>query len=216
MAIQLQGNTGTVLEVETNTRALRVTTRPIDVGALGTYAGAWKTGTIAAGMAANGTIFSVRWTHASNLMLLRNLTFAMSSLSTAFTAGVGSARLIAARSFTASDSGGTASVPTGNSQKRRTSFGNTLIGDLRIASTGVLTAGTRTLDGTELSNIMFAVGTATNTVYCPATTLWSPNFSGEWPLVLAQDEGFLVQATVPATGTWQAQINLEWAEVASF
>lgn len=216
MAIQLQGNSGTVLEVETNTRALRITPRPLDVGALGSYAGAWTTGTIAAGMASNGAIFSCRWTNASNLLLLRKLTFAMASLGTAFTAGIGVAKLIVARNFTGSDSGGTASVPTGNSQKRRTSFGTTLIGDLRVASTAALTAGTRTLDGAELNNLLFAVGTVANTVYCATQPLWSPDFSGEWPLVLAQNEGFLVQATVPATGTWQAQVSMEWSEVASF
>ncbi len=216
MAIQLQGNSGTVLEVETNTRALRITPRPIDVGALGSYAGAWTTGTIAAGMAANGGVFSCRWTHASNLLLLRRLTFSMTSLGTAFTAGVGTARLIVARNFTASDSGGTSVLPTGNSQKRRTSFGTTLIGDLRIASTAALTAGTRTLDGAELSNLMFAVGAVANTVYCPTAVLFSPDFTGEWPLVLAQNEGFAVQATVPATGTWQAKVNMEWSEVSSF
>jgi hypothetical protein len=39
---------------------------------------------------------------------------------------------------------------------------------------------------------------------------------GEHPLVLAQNEGISVRATVPATGTWIASFLIKWAEVTAF
>jgi hypothetical protein len=35
-------------------------------------------------------------------------------------------------------------------------------------------------------------------------------------LLLAQNEGFVVRATVPATGTWQFGVTVVWTEVASY
>lgn len=46
--------------------------------------------------------------------------------------------------------------------------------------------------------------------------LWAPDQSSAWPLELAANEGFIVRATVPATGTWQAQVTVEWSEVNVF
>ena len=207
------GASGVGGDVGSNTKALRVEPRPIDIGSLGSYAGAWTSGTIAAGAAANSIVFSCRWTNATNGLLLRRLTTSMSSLGTGFTAGVGVSKLFATRSFTASDSAQTSVLPTGNSQKRKTGFATTGITDLRISNTAAITAGTGTDDGAELANLMFAIGTAANTVYLPTANLWTPDFAGEWPLVLLQNEGFRVRYTVPATGTWQTQINMEWSEV---
>ena len=51
MALQLQGNGGTVAEVESATRAMRTALRPIDIGSLGSYRKAMTSGTIAAGLA---------------------------------------------------------------------------------------------------------------------------------------------------------------------
>ena len=58
MAIQLQGNGGTVADVDgTNYRALRTTLRPIDYGALGSYRLSLLSGTMAAGLAANAEVW---------------------------------------------------------------------------------------------------------------------------------------------------------------
>ena len=213
MSVVLAGNAGVASEVEANTRALRTTPRPIDVGSLGSYSIAGTTGTVAAGAAANSLIFTFRWTSATNTALIRKVTTAMASLGTGFTAGVGSCGIIFARGFTVADTGGTTLTITGNNAKRRTSFGTTTLQEARISTTAALTAGTRTLDAQDLALTMFAVSAATNTVMLPTTAIWSPDFSGEWPMVLAQNEGFSVRYTVPATGTWQAQFGVEWSEV---
>ena len=216
MALVLAGNAGVVVEVESNHRAMRTTARPPDVGSLGAYQIDTVTGTMAAGLSAASPVYSYRWGSA-NVALIRRVAVAMSSLGTGFTAGVGLFEMLAARSFTASDTGGTGIVPTGNSQKKRTSFGTTVVTDLRQSSTATLTAGTRTLDSQPVAAIMFAVSTATNTVMLQTTNIWSQlDGSVEWPLVLAQNEGFILRATVPATGTWQMRVAVEWTELATF
>lgn len=210
------GTTGAVMEVETNSKASRFTPRPIDVGALGSYSALISTGTMAAGLAAAAPVLSFRWGDASRLALIRRVAFAMTSLGTGFTAGIGFVDMIAARSFSASDSGGTALTLTGNNLKRKTAMGSSLVTDLRGASTATLTAGTRTLDANAMAGLRFGVSVATNTVMQPTANIWAPDFSGEWPLVLAQNEGFVLRATVPATGTWTGDFLVEWCEVASF
>jgi len=216
MPLQLIGNSGVVAEVSPG-RAFRVENRPLDVGALGSYALAMTTGTMAAGLAATAPIFSFRWANATNNAIIRKVVVSMGSLVTGFAAGIGIFRLMPARSFSASDSGGTPATLTGNNMKRRTSFGTTLAADIRIASTATLTAGTRTLDANEVAAIQFTVTATAQTVHLPPSqgVLWTPDQAAEWPLVLAQNEGFIIQATVPATGTWQGQVNIEWAEIAA-
>lgn len=205
-----------LLEIEDGSKAARVTPRPIDV--LGSYTFQAVTGTMAAGLAANAPIFSFRWGNASNLALLKRMRIAMNSLGTGFTAGIGKFEAFFARSFTASDSGGTAIVLTTNEAKRRTSFGTSLVTDARVASTATLTAGTRTKDTLPFVGVTFAVPTTVNFVMLPTVDLWVPGLEGgaDWPLVFAQNEGLIIQATVPATGTWSCQIGLFWDEVQGF
>ena len=39
---------------------------------------------------------------------------------------------------------------------------------------------------------------------------------GEWPMILAPTgEGFVIQATVPATGTWSFGCGIDWDEVSA-
>lgn len=231
MAIQFQGNSGTVAEVSPTNRALRNENRPVDVEGLGAYSVCVFTGTMAAGLAANAPIFSVRWTDATRLMIVRRIALYARNAGTAFTAGTGLFDLLFARAFTVSDSGGTAVVLSGNNQKRKTVFGTSLVGDMRISSTAALTAGTRTLDANALFSVKgFLPATSTNYVFvgegsvgipgaatqAGATRpldLWRQDFASEWPMVLATNEGFIIRATVPATGTWEAAVALDWVEV---
>lgn len=216
MAIQFQGSSGVVAEVEANTKAVRFTPRPADVGSLGSYSLLASTGTMAAGLAAAAPIFAFRWSDATRFATIRTVRIALTSLGTGFTAGVGFIDMVAARGFTVSDTGGTAVVLTGNNGKKRTSFGSSLVGDFRISSTATLTAGTRTLDANALSGVRFGVNANTNAVQLATTAIWTPDYSGDWPLVLAQNEGFVIRATVPATGTWTGDVAIEWDEVTSF
>lgn len=215
MAIQIQGNGGTVAEVDgTGYRAQRVTVRPLDPGSLGSYGLALNSGIMAAGLAANAEIFQFRWTHATNLCVVHKVTFGAIIGGTAFTAGAADFRLSIARSWSADGSGGTAATLTGNNGKKRASYGTTLLNAARIASTGALTAGTKTLDAQGIANLGAGVGaTAGLTIVEPGSYFVDPN---EPPVILAQNEGLVILATVPATGTWSFGVGVQWTESASY
>lgn len=214
MAIQILGNGGVIAEVDANSRALRVNPRPIDVGSLGAYSWDSITGTIAAGAGALSVWLSFRWGDATRTALIRKVRVGLQSL-TGFTAGNGLIDMIIARGFTASDTGGTNATPSGNNQKLKTSFGSTLVTDLRISTTAALGAGTRTLDTAPIASQIFSVNATANSVQLPTADIYLPMDDG-WPVTLVQNEGFLLRATVPATGTWNARARVYWEEVASF
>lgn len=203
---------------EPNTGTQRAVPRPYDV--LGAYIISAESGIMAAGLAANAPVFSMRWApgvSSPNLALVHRVQVAIGNAGTAFTAGLGSLNLFVARSFTASASGGTAQTLTGNNAKLRTSFATSQVADMRISSTATLTAGTRTLDAVDIGLAGFAVSTAVNNTILPLTDILARQpGDGDWPLVLANNEGFEIQATVPATGTWFLQVVVDWMEVASF
>jgi len=231
MAVIEGGASAALTDVGANTKAARIEIRPTDVGSLGSYSMATLSGTMAAGLGAGSTIYSIRWGDATRAMLLRRLSMVARNAGTAFAAGVFNFELVVARSFTASDTGGTNLTPTGNSQKRRTSFGTTLITDIRTSSTATLTAGTRTLD-VQTHNLIRGMVPATAVNYpfvgkgvgnLPGASinafsldwqdLFSTDVSNEWPLVFVQNEGCIIRATVPATGTWEFGVLVEWSEV---
>lgn len=217
MAIQIQGFGGTVAEVDGTTfRALRVTTRPVEFGALGCYAKAMLSGTMAAGLGALANIYSYRWGDATRLALVTQVRVGAGGI-VAFAAGFATMTMKVGRTFTASHTGGTAGTLTGNNSKLRTSMGTTLLTDVRIATTAALGGGTVTLDTDAMSAATGSTTVTAGTQFIPPSTqLYNTEGQGEYPLVLAQNEGFVVQATVPATGTWTFSVDTKWYEVASY
>lgn len=232
MAVIEGGVSGALQETDAATLASRTQIRPTDVSSLGSYQISVLSGVMAAGLAGAAPIFSCRWGDATRVLTLRRLAMIARCTTTAFAAGTVLMELLMARGFTASDTGGTSVLPTGNSQKRRTSFGTTLITDLRISSTATLTAGTRTLDAAPISLIRgmtpaahvnypivgkglgaFVPGASTVAFAMDWMDLFLLDTASEWPLVFVQNEGFIVRATVPATGVWDFGILMEWTEV---
>lgn len=185
---------------------------PIDYGAGGAFHMTSKSGTMAAALAANSPIYAFRWTNASMLAVLKRIRLQAWSLGTGFTAGLATFDLFRASSWSAADTGGTTDTITGLNGNLRRSMPGSLLPELRHSATATLTAGTRTLDSQPIDSLVVAVGTATNTPFVPATKLFDKQ-PGEHPLVLAQNEGFVIQATVPATGVWSFAITPEWDEV---
>lgn len=214
MALQIQGNGGTIAEVSSNYRAMYTTLKPEDVGSLGCYSLSMTTGVVGAGLAANSEVFQFRWTDATRLAVITKITFDGAGGIAAFTAGAYRFEAIIARSFSASGSGGTAATITGNNNKRRTSFGTTLLGEARCASTAALGAGTKTLD-TQ------GIGAAAGGLTATAGDKMSPGViydSGGvlYGITLVQNEGFAIRATVPATGTWTGAFSVHWCEMSSY
>lgn len=224
MGIQIQGNGGAVAEVDgTLFRALRNTPRPVDHGALGAYVWGGLSGIIPAALAANSELYQFRWTDVSKLAIIRKIRISACVTTTFFAAGVPvQIDLVKAVSWSAQGTGGTGITPSAT-MKRRTSMGSSLLaaGDMRIATTAALGAGTKTLEGNSLTAIL-APGPITASlngqIIAPGTILWQAEVGdGEHPLVLAQNEGFVIRSVaVPATGTWQIAVTVDWAEVTAY
>lgn len=225
MAIQVQGNSGTVAEIDGSIfRALRTTSRPTDYGVLGHYQVAPLSGAVAAGLAANSEILQFRWTDATRFGVLLGLRLTGVRATTAFVAGVIDFTATIARAWTAAGTGGTTLSLLGNAGKMRTSMGSAIVGEIRVITTAALGAGTKTLDAVEIGRITThssgGVGSATpiiGSIFLPIYDLLSADAAGgQHPLVLAQNEGVVVRATVPGTGVWNVGFQIIWAEVPAY
>lgn len=222
----IQGGTGTnLVAVDTTHLAARVSSRPMELGTNGAaFALSIRSGTMAAGLAADAEIFQMRWTHATFKMILRSLTINVYRQSaTAFAAGTFTFRATVARAFTADGGAGVAIVmSTANTNKKRTTFNASKFSDtgIRKADTAALTAGTKTLDTNDFGTVGCFTGVVAPAatvevapMLIPTTYLWQRNTTDEYPFYFTTNEGFAVRATVPATGTWSYNIGVEWAEI---
>lgn len=225
MAIQIQGLTGAIPEVDPTYDALRVSSRPLDVGSLGHYRLSMASGTVAAALAANAELFQFRWTDATRLCVIHKVLLSAGANVAATAAGLVTLELAVARGWTIAGTGGATATITGNNQKTRTSMGTTLLGEARCATTAALGAGTKTLDTQGIGNVMVGIGTGAITV-SPTLNLIEKTDMVEiddgasmHPVILAQNEGLVLKngATAwPATMTWGFAVTVVWAEVAAF
>lgn len=178
--------------------------------------------TIAAGTGSAGHLLAFRWGDTGgNKMALRYLA-AQFCLTTAFGAAqeVGCEAFVA-RSFTASSSGGTAITLTTNNNKRRKGGATSLVTDARVATTAALTAGTLTLDAQAFGSTSGWAGAAgvviAKTVLFDArdTIHGESGIPTRSPIILEQDEGFVVRNTVlmGASGVGRWQFFAEWDEI---
>lgn len=187
----------------------------------GHFGWAGVTGAIAAGMAANGELVQFRWTSSAFLARITEISITGLRATTAFAAGAIDIKATVARAFTAAGTGGGTSTMTGDNNKLRTSLNTSVVGEIRLATTAALGAGTKTLDAQDIGNIIThssgGVSAATpiiGSLYLPTTELYRafPG-DGELPLILAQNEGVVVRATVPGTGVWNLGVRIRWAEL---
>jgi|SRR6185503_14192982 len=181
----------------------------------GAYRMGMVSGTIAAGLAANSPVWALRY-GGVNFALVRKINISAANAGTAFTAGVANFQLFAARAYTINASSGTAATLTGNNGKLRTTFGTNNLADLRIAATGALSAGTWTLDAQPLRNLTAGVVATAGAQIVAPTVLYQRDAADDFPVVLAQNEGLVIEATVPATGTWVLSVDVQWDEVVTF
>lgn len=214
MAVKIAGVSNIELEIEAATKAARFVQRPNDYGSLGIYNKALISGTMAAGLAAASNIFTFRY-GAANVALVRRIRLSAANAGTAFTAGAGTFNVFPARSFSANSAGGATGTITGNNGKLRTSMATTGVSEIRCATTAALTAGTWTLDTDPIAGASVGVLITVGISIITPTDLFLHTDS-QYPFVLAQNEGFTLQATVPATGTWTFTTQVEWEELASY
>lgn len=224
MAIQIQGNGGTVAEVDGTTfRALRVTGRPADYGSLGFYRLGVTSGTIAAAIAANSELFQFRWGDATRFAIPYLVTVSAGANVAATAAALVALKLIIARSWTVNGTGGTAATMTGNNQKLRTSMGTSLVTEIRFPTTAALGAGTKTLDAQDIGAIVTGIGTGAITTSLKLSIfdpypLFDINAMTDHPPVFAQNEGLVIRTAIifPAAMTWHLGVQIAWGELASY
>jgi len=233
--LQIQGAGGSVVEAGAfAAKGLHAIAKPQDYGALGHYRAVLTTGTIAAGMAANGELVQMRWVDATGkvCVITHIAVLEFRNITTAFAAGPYNFNVIRSTAWTVDGGGGGAvSVVDPQLQLRAAAMGASLFSTgFRLATTAALTAGTKTFDTLPMGACFGNVGStpAIAQLYIPAGSpvtgyggpgvdLINPDTgAGEHPIVLAQNEGISIRATVPATGTWIASFLVKWAELTAF
>jgi hypothetical protein len=188
---------------------------PVDYGTGGSYQDCAKSGAMAAGVAANAPIYSFQWP-SSLLALIKRVHVTAATLGTGFAPGMATFDMYVARSFTAADGGGNQSNLAGGSGRLRSTMpASSAI--IMCATTAALIPGTRTLDADPLDSRSAGAPTAVDTPFFGGfgVTVFE-KLQGEHPLLLVQNEGFVIQANVPATGVWQFAVTTEWDEVVLF
>ena len=174
-------------------------------------------GIIAAGLASNSEILQVRHVDATELRRLRIVSVLLSASvdATGFTAGAGLFELVPARSWSAAGTGGGTLTLTGNNGKLRTAQNTNILGvsgEIRVATTAALGAGTKTLDSQGIAGACVPCGAA-GTVMLPPIDLLKEGLTPDGdPLFIGHQEGFVIRATVPATGTWRFAASIYVSE----
>jgi hypothetical protein len=175
-------------------------------------------GTMAAGLSGGSEVFQFRWASTTRLAVIKSVTIdGLGGSATAFTAGFGNVKLFVGRGSSANGSGGTALTPTVDYNQARSADALTALTDARISSTAALTAATgETLDAMPIGQYTFTVGTGTNIQLISDRLFLFRSIEYGFPLTLAANEGLVITATVPATGTWQFGATVQWQETVSY
>ena len=222
MPIEIIGSTGYELDTDA-AGAAKIVSRPTDSTGFGHYTYGGFTGILPAALGANSEIFQFRWSDTTRVCIINEIKISACVTTTFFAAGVPvQIDLVKSTGWTVAGTLGTAISPAAL-LKKRTSMSSSLMasGDARIATTAALGAGTKTLETLSLATIL-APGPITASlngqIIAPGTILFRGEISdGQHPLVLAQNEGFSIRSVaVPATGTWQAAISVDWTESANY
>lgn len=226
MSVLEGGTSGSLAGVGAESSSPLHTVRlPVSYGSGGWYRLGATSGTMAAALGANSEIFQFRYvTAASRLALIYKVSISAGAIAAATAAGSVAFRMAAARSWTAAGSGGTRLTLTGDNVNLRTSMATSEVNDAGISTTAALTAGTKTLDTTDLSHVSISIGTAAITAavrlnLLDQTALFDADGEGQHPLVLANQEGFVIRTGAnawPATMTWAFSVNVLWGEVPAF
>lgn len=198
---------------------------PVSYGSGGVYRVGATSGTMAAALAANAELFQFRFvTAASRVALVQKISIsAGTNLAATAAALIGIVGTIA-RGWTAAGTGGARITLTGDNVNLRTSMATSEVNDAGISTTAGLTAGTKTLDTTNFGAVSIGIGTGAITashslILLPNTPLFDADGEGQHPIILANQEGFVIRngaVAWPATMTWSFSVNVLWFEVPAF
>lgn len=223
MAIQIQGNGGTVQEVGgTAFRAGHTHVKPLEYGSLGHYRVNHRF-VLVATQAANSRLFEVRNSHATNLIIPTRLVIKWFQTAAHTAAIEDSLDVFKCTSFTAVDTTNTV-TPTA-SVKRTTGMaaapGNAVIRG--VTATGVaggMTGGTLTKDGGSVVQLpqFLLLAQPTAGPVPPVILDAFDDVNGTHPFAFAQNEGLIIENRVllGAAASSSVYIDFSWAEVTAF
>jgi len=215
MALIASGTVPTqLLEVDNSFKAAHVVQRPLEHGSGGHYRVARNVPLVVT-QAANGSLFSFRWGSSTHLAIIQYIRLSCLQTAAATATIFPRFEVFVARTFTASDTAGTALTLTTNSFKKRTSHATTAVTDMRHSALAAgLTAGTRTLDADPQLVLQ-----TQQTITTPNTVLFTVSQDMtdgvDHPIVLAQNEGLIVRGPTTvfgAAGTADLLVELAWVE----
>jgi hypothetical protein len=224
MSIQIQSAAGTTLAGGEVVRAASLHTLQMPFQG-NNYRAAMFTGTIGAALAAGSELFQFRFvTGSKTKCLVHSVKFCGAGIVAVATAlGPIGWHMTPARAWTVAGSGGTRFTNSGDNMQLEHSIANSQCSDIGVATTGALTAGTKTLDGMSMGMTITSVLTGAATVQ-QTSILANPDFlfrsdeNGGMPLVLENNEGFVIRTTHagPTSLTYVAGFAVSWTEVAAF
>lgn len=169
-------------------------------------------GVMAAGLAAGSEILQFRWTDASKKALITGVKLSVANDGTGFTAGSAIFDLIKAGAWTVNGTGGNAATLTTGEANISSPDTDTLLTSLRSASTAALGAGTKVLLANPLGLISVGVPVTAGHTLLDGVDLFLEEVDEQSPITLTTNEGFVIRATVPATGTWKFAALIKWQE----
>lgn len=224
MAIQILTNGGSVAEGGEASRIapLHIQNMPIKGN---TYKASMFTGTIAAALAANSELFQFRFVSGTKTFALVHSVIVDGAGIVTVSTAVGPIGwyLTPARGWTVAGSGGNRSVNTGDNMQLETVLPNSQTSDIGIATTGALTAGTKTLDGMSMGSCITGVLTGLATteqsgLLSVRTPLFNSMENNFMPLIFANNEGFVIRTTHagPTALSYVVGFTVVWTEVSAF
>lgn len=200
--------------------AMHSVNKPDPVGALGHYRTSHRT-VLAASQAANSRLFELQNAHATNIIVVHDIRVEWVQTAAHTAAIMDSLDIYRCTGFSAVD---TTNTVTPVASKLRTSFGTpgaNLRGCTVAGVAAGMTGGTITKDTAPLKQfgqwLLAAVPTAGTVV--PIVGTYTPKVAhGESPLILVQNEGFIVENRVllgVAAGS-AVTIEVEWSELTAY
>jgi hypothetical protein len=163
-------------------------------------------------VAADAPVWSMQWTSTSLICVVKRIKISVGVTTAYTTAQVTRYGLYFARAFTVADTGGAAATLTTNNGKKDTSYPITAIADMRMSTTGAITAGTRTLDAQPLDIAQFSTSALSNA----DDEEWNYGMViSRQELIIRQNEGLVINnlTLMGAVGVLLLAVTLEWAEV---
>jgi len=221
MAVVEGGTSGALVGVGAESQsAMHVTARPDPAGTLGHYRTSHRASIIAV-QKANSRLFELQNAHATNIIILHAIRMEWIQTANHTAAILDSIDIFRCTSFSAVD---TTQTVTPVISKLRTSFataGANVRGITVAGHVDGMTGGSLVKDANPLRQLgqWLLAAVPTGSVVVPMVDVFSPDVaSGESPLILAQNEGIIVENRVllGAAGGSAFSIDVEWSEVTAY